>query len=100
LPQGIQLSWQTAQENDLIGFNIYRSESPDGERVQINSELIPAVTPGQLQGNDYLYLDTSAEAGKTYFYWVEWVGNRDSELFGPLITSLVPYHVWLPLGMK
>ena len=100
LPQGIQLNWQSAQENDLIGFNIYRSESPDGPQVQINYELIPAVTPGELRGNEYLYLDTSAEAGKTYYYWVEWVGNRDSELFGPLITSLVPYHVWLPLGMK
>ena len=100
LPQGIQLNWQTAQENDLIGFNIYRSESLDGPQVQINYELIAAITPGELQGNDYRYLDTTAEVGKTYYYWVEWVGNRDSELFGPLITSLVPYHVWLPLGMK
>ena len=68
--------------------------------MQINYELIAAITPGELQGNDYVFLDTTAEVGKTYYYWVEWVGNRDSELFGPLITSLVPYHVWLPLGLK
>ena len=100
LPHGIQLKWQTAQENDLIGFNIYRSESPDGERVQINYELIAAITPGELQGNDYVFLDTTAEVGKTYYYWVEWVGNRDSELFGPVTESLAPNHVWLPIGLK
>jgi hypothetical protein len=100
LPQGIQLSWQSAQENDLIGFNLYRSESPDGPQVQINTDWIQAINPGQLEGNDYLYLDASAEVGKTYYYWVEWVGNRDSELFGPVITSLLPYHVWLPIGLN
>ena len=100
LPQGIQLSWQSAQENDLIGFNIYRSESPDGPQVQINYELIAAITPGQLQGNAYRFVDTTAEAGKTYFYWVEWVGSWDSERFGPLIASLAPFTVWLPIGLN
>ena len=100
LPQGIQLSWQSAQENDLIGFNIYRSESPDGPQVQINYELIAAITPGELQGNDYIFLDTTAELGKTYYYWVEWVGNPDTEQFGPVTESLAPNHVWLPIGLK
>jgi len=100
LPQGIQLSWQTAQEIDLIGFNLYRSESQDGAQVQINPELIQALTPGQLQGNDYSFLDASAEVGKTYYYWVEWVGNRDTQLFGPLVELLVANHVYLPLGLK
>jgi hypothetical protein len=100
LPHGIQLSWQSAQENDLISFNLYRSESPDGPQVQINSDPIPAINPGQLQGNDYLYLDTAAEVGKTYYYWVEWVGTQNSELLGPVTASLAAFVVWLPFGMK
>ena len=99
LPQGIQLNWQSAQENDLIGFNIYRSESPDGPQVQINYELIAAITPGELQGNDYVFLDTTAEVGKIYYYWVEWVGSTDTEQFGPVTESLAPNHVWLPIGL-
>ena len=100
LPQGIQLSWQSAQENDLIGFNLYRAESPDGAQVQINTDLIPAINPGQLGGNDYQYLDATAETGKVYYYWIEWVGNQDSELFGPAMASLQLYHVWLPIGLN
>ena len=100
LPHGIQLSWQTTQENNLLGFNLYRSESRDGLQVQINPELIPAVTPGQHQGNRYIYMDITAEMGKTYYYWVEWVGDHESQLFGPMNAKLIPNHVWLPIGLR
>jgi hypothetical protein len=100
LPQGIQLSWLSALEIDLLGFNLLRAEFPEGSQITVNADLITAVNPGQQQGNNYLYLDSSAEVGKTYYYWVEWVGNRDSELFGPVVNSLVPYHVWLPIGLN
>ena len=100
LPQGIQLSWQTAQEVDLLGFNLYRAEALDGPQVMINPQLIAAINPGQLQGNAYRYVDPTAAAGKVYFYWVEWVSSRDSERFGPLSASLAPYAVWLPIGLN
>lgn len=100
LPQGIMVSWRTAQESDLLGFNVYRSESIEGLQVQINSSLITAFSPGQMQGNDYLFIDRSAELGKTYLYWVEWVDNRSSEYFGPVNGYLLPYAVWLPMSRK
>jgi hypothetical protein len=100
LPQGIQLNWKSAQETDLIGFNLFRADAVDGLQVKINPQPIPAINPGQLRGNDYRYLDISAEAGKTYYYWVEWVGNTGSELFGPLTASLAPYSTWLPMGLR
>jgi subtilisin family serine protease len=100
VPQGVQLSWKTAQETDLLGFNLYRSESAYGLRLRINQTLIPAISPGQLQGNRYQYLDGTAKAGKIYYYWVEWVSNQNTELFGPTATSLAPYWLWLPLGLK
>jgi hypothetical protein len=83
-----------------LGFNLYRAESPEGLQKQINSDLITAINPGQLQGNNYLYLDQFAEAGKTYYYWVEWVGINSSELYGPEKAILAQYFVWLPLGLK
>jgi hypothetical protein len=99
-PQGIQLDWETVQEIDLLGFNLFRAESPDGLQVQINPELIPAVNPGQLRSNDYQYVDVITKAGMTYYYWIEWIGNNSSEYFGPITASLAPYKVWLPLGMR
>src|SRR4030042_3946543 len=99
-PQGIQLGWQTAQETDLQGFNLFRADALGGEEVQINPEMIPAFNSGQLWGSDYKYLDTSVEAGKTYYYWIEWVGNSSTERFGPLTSSLAPYNTWLPMGYR
>jgi hypothetical protein len=99
-PQGIQLNWQTAHEMDLLGFNLYRAEALDGLQVKVNPQLIPAMNPGQFQGNAYRYLDATAGAYKTYYYWVEWVGNRDIQLYGPVTANLVPFWLWLPFGFK
>jgi hypothetical protein len=100
LPEGIQLDWQTGQEVDLLGFNLYRAEALDGPREMLNPELIPAINPGDLRGNAYQYLDATAVAGKTYYYWVEWVGNNGSEFYGPETARLVSYRVWLPVLLK
>lgn len=99
-PKGIQLTWQTVQEADLIGFNIFRSETIDGNQVKINNELIPALTPGQIKGNQYQFVDVTAEKNKVYFYWIEWVGKDNLERFGPVTCNLVPFVVWLPMGLK
>ena len=100
LPQGIQLGWQSTQELNLLGFNLFRAEVIDGEQERINLQLIPGVNPGELQGNNYQYLDTTVEAGKVYYYWIEWVEESRSEYFGPVVSDIVPFKVWLPLGMK
>jgi hypothetical protein len=100
MPQGILLSWQTAQESDLVGFNVCRADTPEGSCVQVNPELIPAVNPGQLQGDDYQFIDKTAEEGKGYYYWIEWVGRHGNEYFGPVKGFLAPYWVWLPVAIN
>ena len=59
--------------------------------MQVNPELIPDKNPGEMRGNPYQYLDTTAEAGKTYYYWVQWVGISGSELYGPEKELLLRY---------
>lgn len=95
IPHAINLSWQSAQETDLIGFNILRAEKLDGPKLKINPLLIPVLNPGQLMGNNYQYLDKATEAGKSYYYWVEWVGIGSSSLYGP-VTGLQWSYSWLP----
>jgi len=83
----------------LLGFNIFRSESLDGARQQLNASLIPALTLGDLMGNSYQFADGTALSGHTYTYWVELVifhGNQESD---PL-TILVPYWLRLPLAPR
>ena len=57
---GILLTWAQDDYDTLMGYNIYRADSKDGNYVKIN----PAVLlPGEAS-----FLDDNAEPGKTYWY--------------------------------
>jgi len=94
-PRAIQLDWNTAQESNVIGFNLYRADTLNGLKLKLNSELNPALAPGQLMGHTYRHFDKTSKAGNTYYYWVEWVGTDGSSLFGPA-TALQEHYIWLP----
>ena len=51
------LEWKTESEIDNAGFNLYRSESENGEYMKINTSLIPA-QGSSTQGASYEFIDT------------------------------------------
>jgi serine protease len=65
------LSWETATEIDNLGFNLYRTETPGGERTRVNPELIASSAPGSATGASYEYTDTGVRDGIAYYYWLE-----------------------------
>jgi len=74
----VVLEWTTKSEVNTAGFNMYRAESSSGPFVQINRELIPSAGD-PIAGGHYVYTDTEAVAGRTYYYQledVEFSGNR------------------------
>jgi hypothetical protein len=78
----VLLNWQTTNEVDNLGFNIYRADAVDGKRTRLNTELIPTlVYPGSPDGASYSYRDTTVRKNKTSFYWLE-----DLDIYGQ--TSL------------
>ena len=40
----VVVEWSTASELDTAGFNLYRSESPDGPFEKVNQNLISGAT--------------------------------------------------------
>ena len=68
----VTVSWQTATETDVIGYNIFRSEDDDFSTVQkVNTDIIPGhgttTTP-----HTYEFTDLSADPYyTTYYYWLE-----------------------------
>lgn len=54
--EDVLLAWATAVELDTLGFNIYRSEAVDGERIRVNGGLI--IGRGAAGGAEYQLLDT------------------------------------------
>jgi len=66
---GVRVSWETAMEFENLGFHVYRSASPDGERTRVNAELIAGT--GTSDGAAYSIVDTEAPESGTVFYWLE-----------------------------
>jgi endonuclease I/fibronectin type 3 domain-containing protein len=56
----VHLNWQANSESDLAGYHVYRSNSSAGQYSQLNSELV----------QDTFFIDTTVEAGTTYYYKV------------------------------
>jgi len=88
-PEGVKITWETATETDNLGFNLYRSDSLDSDKVQLNDTLIqPNVAPGSPFGAAYEFVDTGAAGLQTYFYWLEDIdASGVITLHGPVIIN-------------
>ncbi len=66
----IRLAWQTATEQDTIGFRIYRSDS--AAPADWGQPLTAQAAQGNAQqGATYEYVDTSITPGVRYYYLLE-----------------------------
>jgi hypothetical protein len=87
-PRSITLNWETGSELDNTGFTLYRATAEDGERTQLNAELIPTQGPGGAR-YEYIDEDRALKRNETYFYWLEAVDvNGMAELYGPVSAGL------------
>jgi hypothetical protein len=63
----VALSWRTANEADLLGFNVFRS-SPTARQSQINRTLVPARLSGRSGAASYRLVDARVRRGVSYTY--------------------------------
>lgn len=98
---GVLIEWKTASEQNSLGFAIWRSA--DGTRenaVRLTSELIVA----QGANSSYSWLDSGAEQGAHYSYWLEELElDGSSHFYGPATLPKQPnagYQVFLPLVQR
>ncbi len=86
----VVVEWTTASELGTAGFNLYRSDAPDGELRKINDRLIPASTD-PLTGGSYRYVDQEVIPGTTYYYQLEEVeSNGSASRYGPIVIRAEP----------
>ncbi|NJN81908.1 MAG: hypothetical protein HC802_06230 [Caldilineaceae bacterium] len=97
---GVRVNWQTANEVEFLGFNVMRSERPDGGFVKLNGDPILAVGGGSTASNPYSYWDSTAEADRSYWYRLELLNLDDSRsIYGLTKVDPVASHfsIYLPL---
>ena len=90
-PQGenVLVWWETANELDNLGFNVYRARSAGGERTRLNAQLIPSQSPGSMEGGSYQFVDRSAQSGMSYHYWLEDVDSGGvGTMNGPMAVQI------------
>jgi hypothetical protein len=83
----IEVQWETAQEIDTLGFNLYRSATPDGWKTRVNEQLILTKVPlGSPSGATYVRIDKHRlDSGRTYYYWLEELDlHGRSSMHGPV----------------
>lgn len=71
----LTIEWTTESELDIVGFNLYRADSANGEFVKINDELIPpAADP--FVGGKHTFVDDGVKRGQIYYYQLETVDRN------------------------
>ncbi len=85
------VTWSTACEFGVLGWNILRSETVAFEdAIQINTDLIPG-TGTPTTPADYTYIDDNILLGNTYYYWLECVfENGNNTFWGPISVTIPP----------
>ncbi len=82
---GVRVAWETAAEIRNLGFHVYRSASPDGEKVCLTAGLIAGLGTGD--GRAYEFVDAGADPAATLYYWVEDVSwDFETERHGPAVV--------------
>lgn len=91
---GIWLNWQTASELENLGFEVWRSQGTDSNRVLVESYLNNEELQGQgnsSTGASYRFFDDRLLPGNTYYYYliqVDYSGRRNE--VGKLSVDFVP----------
>jgi len=100
----LQVTWETALEVNVQGFNLYRRPNPDEAWVQVNDQLIQAANLGGFGNVNYTWLDTGAQPGAFYEYMLEEVDSSGRmHQYGPSGSTparLVYQQLFLPLVQR
>ncbi|MBE2220482.1 MAG: hypothetical protein IAF02_03025 [Anaerolineae bacterium] len=73
-PPSVTVQWNTETELNTAGFNLYRSEIDEDNYVLVNDVMIDS-EGSAISGATYSYVDSSVEAGKTFYYLLEEIQN-------------------------
>ena len=85
--ESVEIVWQTGQEFNNKGFNLYRSKSRPGPWSKLNDKLIPAASLSG-EGRSYRFIDKDAVYSQLYYYKLEDIEITGKRTFhGPICVD-------------
>ena len=100
-PASVEITWETATEQDTVGFSLYRSQEREGEYTPINEDDFIESRGTAVSGAKYSYVDEDVNAGDTYFYVLEEIeadGSRrryEDDIFEYQVPRAGDWIIWL-----
>jgi uncharacterized repeat protein (TIGR01451 family) len=97
---GVEVAWETASEQNALGFRIYRSVTPARESAGlVTTGLIAA--QGAQSGARYRWLDANPPTGGPVYYCLQEqeISGSTSE-YGPATARWPVYAAYLPSVMR
>ncbi len=76
----VKLSWDKNTENDLAGYNVYRSRTEEGGYVKLNDTLLV----------DNFYVDTAVFNDTAYFYAITAIDTLNNESRYSNVVKAIP----------
>ena len=85
--ENVEIIWETGQEVDNKGFNLYRASGMNGPFRMLNAGLIPSVSNG-VAGSPYWFLDADVVPGERCYYKLEDIDvNGVRTVHGPICVD-------------
>jgi hypothetical protein len=81
---GVTIKWHTTYEMDNLGFNVFRSTSPEGSYAKLNRRLIEGQGTSAVP-RDYEYIDSQVTEGETYYYKLEALDLSGGKIYSKVI---------------
>ena len=95
----ILVSWETFNEMDILGFNLYRTTNPDGSGlIKINPDIIGTIYLGS--SGQYDYIDHTAQFGITYYYNLEVIYFSTNTAWLDTVSTMLLHKTFLPVTVK
>jgi len=94
---GVSVMWQTAQENNTLGFRLYRSSTPARQAAALATQGVIAAT-GNATGDSYTWLDAGAAPTGTLYYWLQEIDTTGAVTeYGPVLAGGTPgFSAFIP----
>jgi hypothetical protein len=83
----VVMEWETAQEVNHLGFELYRSVSRSGPFVKLTDKVIPGLG-SSVQGQAYRFEDNDVSRGELYYYRLEAIDvSLEKTSYGPICVD-------------